>query len=162
MCGMKHNTGEVASLGPDFLGFILWRPSPRYYGEATLPDLPQGVIPVGVFVDEPADLVLGSAMRLGLGGIQLHGAGSPGYCIELRESLRTKGLGTASLIKAFSVGPDIRFESVEEYLPACDYFLFDTKGELPGGTGKSFDWELLREYPFDKPYFLSGGIGDSH
>lgn len=41
----------------------------------------------------------------------------------------------------------------------CDYFLFDTKGALPGGNGFTFDWNLLRAYPSSKPYFLSGGIG---
>ena len=41
----------------------------------------------------------------------------------------------------------------------CDYYLFDTKGELPGGNGYAFNWEVLKDYPSTKPYFLSGGIG---
>ena len=41
----------------------------------------------------------------------------------------------------------------------CDYFLFDTKGKFPGGNGISFDWKILKSYKFNKPYFLSGGIG---
>ena len=44
-------------------------------------------------------------------------------------------------------------------MPACDYFLFDTKTEKPGGSGKKFNWEKLKEYTLDKPFFLSGGIG---
>ncbi len=40
-----------------------------------------------------------------------------------------------------------------------DYFLFDTKGKLPGGNGYTFNWDVLKEYPSTKPYFLSGGIG---
>ena len=41
----------------------------------------------------------------------------------------------------------------------CDYFLFDTKGKLPGGNGYTFDWSVLNSYPSSKPFFLSGGIG---
>ena len=41
----------------------------------------------------------------------------------------------------------------------CDYFLFDTKGKLPGGNGTTFDWKVLEKYPSSKPFFLSGGIG---
>ena len=41
----------------------------------------------------------------------------------------------------------------------CDFFLFDTKGKLPGGNGQTFNWQLLEHYTFTKPYFLSGGIG---
>ena len=37
--------------------------------------------------------------------------------------------------------------------------MFDTKGELPGGNGYTFDWSVLKNYPSQKPYFLSGGIG---
>ena len=40
-----------------------------------------------------------------------------------------------------------------------DYFLFDTKGKLPDGNGTKFNWEILKKYQLDKPYFLSGGIG---
>ena len=44
-------------------------------------------------------------------------------------------------------------------MPYCDSFLFDTRSELPGGSGKKFDWQLLHNYNLDTPYFLSGGIG---
>jgi phosphoribosylanthranilate isomerase len=45
-----------------------------------------------------------------------------------------------------------------QYVPVCDYFLFDTKSENPGGSGMKFNWEKLKEYSLDKPFFLSGGI----
>jgi phosphoribosylanthranilate isomerase len=45
------------------------------------------------------------------------------------------------------------------YESVCDYFLFDTKGELPGGNGLHFDWTILKDYSSKKPFFLSGGIG---
>ena len=48
---------------------------------------------------------------------------------------------------------------LDAYEDSCDYFLFDTKGKLPGGNGYTFDWNLLADYTATKPYFLSGGIG---
>ena len=51
------------------------------------------------------------------------------------------------------------FSELKIYEDVCDYYLFDTKGELPGGNGFSFDWEVLKNYPSQKPFFLSGGIG---
>ena len=44
------------------------------------------------------------------------------------------------------------------YESVCDFFLFDTKGKLPGGNGYAFDWTILSNYPSTKPFFLSGGI----
>lgn len=161
VCGMKYNPGAVAALKPDYLGFIFWEGSPRHYAETHLPALPEGVIPVGVFVDEAVVQVLQKADRLGLGALQLHGGESPAYCRQLRGQLRELGMGSVRLIKAFSVGSDFHYDSLRPYLPHCDYFLFDTRGDLPGGTGQTFDWGVLRDYPFDKPYFLSGGIGEA-
>ena len=48
---------------------------------------------------------------------------------------------------------------MKPYEKSCDFFLFDTKGELPGGNGYCFDWSTLKAYPSEKPFFLSGGIG---
>jgi phosphoribosylanthranilate isomerase len=51
------------------------------------------------------------------------------------------------------------FDQIEPFETVCDYFLFDTKGKLPGGNGTTFDWKVLEQYPSQKPFFLSGGIG---
>ena len=48
---------------------------------------------------------------------------------------------------------------MKPYEAVCDYFLFDTKGKLPGGNGYTFNWNVLKDYPSTKPFFLSGGIG---
>ena len=63
------------------------------------------------------------------------------------------------VIKAFSIQNDFDFSELKAYENSCDFFLFDTKGELPGGNGYCFDWSLLKAYPSKKPFFLSGGIG---
>ena len=51
------------------------------------------------------------------------------------------------------------FAQLSAYADVCDYFLFDTKGHLPGGTGQKFNWKLLKNYSGSVPFFLSGGIG---
>jgi len=48
---------------------------------------------------------------------------------------------------------------VHEYEKCCDFFLFDTKTSIPGGSGCQFDWAILKEYSGSTPFFLSGGIG---
>jgi len=63
------------------------------------------------------------------------------------------------IIKVFSVDSSFDFDELKPFESVCDYFLFDTKGKLPGGNGISFDWKVLENYSFEKPYFLSGGIG---
>ena len=87
---------------------------------------------------------------------------------QLIENYPERSRGTAShqtksnsieIIKAFSIQDQFNFQELETYLPVVDYFLFDTKGKNPGGNGFTFDWEVLKNYPFQKPFFLSGGIG---
>lgn len=68
-------------------------------------------------------------------------------------------LNSTEIIKAFSIQDQFNFQELEKYLPVVDYFLFDTKGKNPGGNGFTFDWQVLKNYPFQKPFFLSGGIG---
>ena len=160
VCGMKHNPREVASLEPDYLGFIFWEGSPRNYTQSGIPELPPGITRVGVFVDAPTGFVVDKVGEFGLGAVQLHGKESPDYCGDLKNDLESSQ--PVALIKAFPVGDTFDFAILEPYLAETDYFLFDTKGILPGGNGRNFDWTLLGEYPFEHPFFLSGGIGEAH
>jgi phosphoribosylanthranilate isomerase len=72
-------------------------------------------------------------------------------CKELNEA-------GVRIIKVFSVGPEFDFESTKPYHSTAKFFLFDTAGEGYGGTGKTFDWRLLRKYDQEIPFFLSGGL----
>lgn len=63
------------------------------------------------------------------------------------------------VIKVFSIKDDFNFQELAPYLSVVDYFLFDTKGKHHGGNGETFNWKVLENYPFEKPFFLSGGIG---
>ncbi|MGB5507963.1 phosphoribosylanthranilate isomerase [Robiginitalea sp.] len=160
VCGMKYNPAEVIQLGPDYLGFIFWEGTPRNFTGQEIPELPVNTKAVGVFVDESIENIFGIIEKYGLKGVQLHGQESVEYCFELYERLQ-KEAPEVELIKAFAIGPGFSFESLQGYLEVCHYFLFDTRGELPGGNGTRFDWEQLRDYPYEKPYLLSGGIGEN-
>ena len=63
------------------------------------------------------------------------------------------------IIKVFGIKDTFDFEILRPYLEVVDFFLFDTKGKERGGNGFRFDWSVLEHYPFEKPFFLSGGIG---
>jgi phosphoribosylanthranilate isomerase len=73
--------------------------------------------------------------------------------------LRNKLTKGTEIIKVFSILGEFDFSVLQAFEAVCDFFLFDTKGKLPGGNGTTFDWKVLKEYPSTKPFFLSGGIG---
>ena len=153
VCGMREtkNIKALASLQPDYMGFIFWETSKRYC--ATIPsDIPKAIKKVGVFVDETTEQIKAKVKLFGLDAVQLHGDESTKQCAAL--------LNLCEVIKAFRIGPD--FEQLVPYKDHCTYFLFDTQGPLPGGNGTAFDWELLMGYSLDTPFFLSGGIGLGH
>ena len=158
VCGMRNPeniSGVVAAL-PDFLGFIFYPKSKRFVGFDPSPEIfaivPESVIKVGVFVDETPERVLETAQNWNLNVVQLHGHETPEYCSQIKNSGIT-------VFKAFSVDEHFDFNLLYTYSGVCDYFLFDTKGQLPGGTGQKFNWQLLENYIGDVPFFLSGGIG---
>jgi len=155
VCGMQEteNIAALASLQPDYMGFIFWEPSKRYC--TTVPtDIPKHIKKVGVFVDETTKQIKEKVKLFGLDAVQLHGDESPRQCAAL--------LNLCEVIKAFRIGPGFDFKTLTPYQDHCTYFLFDTQGPLPGGNGTAFDWKLLAGYTLDTPFFLSGGIGLGH
>ena len=151
----ENISGIVAAL-PDFIGFIFYPKSKRFVGfepsAEVLEVIPESVKKVGVFVDETPERVLEICRNWNLNVAQLHGNETPEYCRQIRETGIT-------VFKAFSVDEQFKFEKLKAYSGICDCFLFDTKGQLPGGTGHKFNWQLLENYQADAPFFLSGGIG---
>lgn len=157
VCGMKfpENIEQVAALQPDYMGFIFYGKSPRNF-EAYIPELPSGIKKTGVFVDASINIVLEKILKYHLSAVQLHGDETATYCAELRKELSDEKV---EIIKVFSIKDHFNFEVLRRYEGIVDYFLFDTKGKNKGGNGYAFDWEILKNYPSDTPFFLSGGIG---
>ncbi len=158
VCGMREagNLAAVAGLNPDLLGFIFYEKSKRYMRADLDPELvrslPPGVGKVGVFVDAELSELVATACQYQLDYVQLHGHETADYC----HQANAQGL---HLIKAFAVDETFDFSQLAAYSSACDYFLFDTKGELPGGNGTAFDWSVLASYTGPTPFLLSGGLG---
>ncbi len=148
----SENIKEIATLQPDYLGFIFWEKSSRLMDVASIPEIPKSIKKVGVFVNSSIQEIISKVKQYELDVVQLHGNESAFFCTEIK-------LLNVEIIKVFSIGTNFDFSVLEKFLPMVDYFLFDTKGKLPGGNGVTFDWNLLEKYPFDKPFFLSGGIG---
>ena len=153
VCGMKYqdNIEAVANLKPDYLGFIFHEPSARHF-ENIIPKLSKLIKKVGVFVDETVEFISSQIEKHELNAIQLHGHESPEMCRLLKST-------NIKVIKVFSIKDEFDFSVLTPYEDVCDYFLFDTKGRLPGGNGYTFDWSVLNNYPSTKPFLLSGGIG---
>ena len=147
-----ENITEISALQPDYLGFIFWEKSKRNMTLDAIPELPETIKKVGVFVDASIQEIAAKINQYQLDVIQLHGNESVIFCRNVKK------LGV-EVIKVFSMNSNFNFSLVKEYVLAVDYFLFDTKGKLPGGNGVTFDWKILENYHCDTPYFLSGGIG---
>lgn len=152
ICGMKYseNIQEITEVLPDYLGFIFYEKSPRFF-DGEIPELANTVQKVGVFVNAPISDILQKIKEYNLQVVQLHGNESPEICEILK-------IINIPVIKVFSIDDSFDFEAIQPYESVCDYFLFDTKGQNPGGNGTAFNWQILKNYPSKKPFFLSGGI----
>ena len=160
VCGMREaeNIREVEALHPDWMGFVFWSKSKRFVGE--LPGyMPVHARRVGVFVDEDAEQVGRIARTYGLDIIQLHGSESPDYIGQLKSALALQLGREVHVVKAFNIGTADDLAATTAYNGVADYFLFDTKAQLPGGSGRQFDWSVLAAYDGPTPFILSGGIG---
>ena len=161
VCGMKYqdNINQVAELQPDYLGFIFYDGSSRFF-DSIMPQLSKKISKVGVFVNASIQNIIEIIEKYDLQAVQLHGEESPAFCEELKKQLNIdRSKNTIEIIKVFSIKDEFNFNILRPYEEVCDYFLFDTKGKLPGGNGYTFDWKVLKDYPSVKPFFLSGGLG---
>lgn len=163
-----ENILAITQLPIDFIGFILYPDSPRFVGKKGLPqwlekyeDELDGIARVGVFVNAEVDQILNAVHDFRLDYVQLHGDESPEYCRELQTYWTISSMRSAQIIKAFRVDKTFDFANTQAYERLCAYFLFDTKAQEYGGTGKRFDWSILEKYMGITPYLLSGGIDET-
>ena len=159
VCGMRdpENIRAVESLGIDVMGFIFWRPSSRHVGE--VPSyLPRNCRRAGVFVDAALQDILAAVKDFRLDVVQFHGHETPEAISALKE--KAVALNPAvRIVKSLAVTGPEDLQQTASYEDVCDAFLFDAKGKLPGGNGRQFDWNVLRQYRGRHPFLLSGGIG---
>lgn len=130
----------------DYFGFIFYPGSPRFVTKTPAISAKK----VGVFVNADPDFILEKIGSEKLHAIQFHGTESPSDIRKIKSGVQKW--------KAFGIQNASDFEQCKAYEGIVDAFLFDTKSSQFGGTGKSFDWELLNDYQGKTPFFLSGGI----
>ena len=156
VCGLNNqvNMEELVTLQPDFMGFIFYEKSKRFFQKENekinFVRKIKSINKVGVFVNAAFEEIIKKVKELDLQFVQLHGDESPEFCADLQKEVK--------VIKAFRIDHNFDFKSTEAYLQTCEYFLFDCFTEAYGGSGQKFNWRQLLDFPFNKKYFLSGGI----
>lgn len=164
ICGINSRAALEAAVnnGARFVGFVFYRPSPRFVepeDAALLAALvPPHITKVGVFVDADPVEIDDALLQVPLDLLQLHGTESPRNVDELRQTFRLP------VIKAIKVDEAADVELARRFEGHADYLMFDAKppadaeGLLPGGNALSFDWRLLAGQTWKMPWFLSGGL----
>ncbi len=160
ICGItdKDDAFKAIKFGADALGFVFTKKSPRYVSPSRARNiisiLPPFITTVGVFVNERQGAVNDIVSFAGLNAVQLHGDEDPQYVRRLKR-------GNCAVIKAFRVNAAFDFDMIKKY--DVNGILFDAYQEdAYGGTGKTFNWELLRQADIKRPYILSGGLNQEN
>ena len=155
ICGItrREDAELAASLGASFVGFVLWKDSPRAVTLGTVrqitPSLPTTVTPVGVFVDPTADEVMAAA-DAGIQMAQIHSA-APSFL---------RGV-TIPVVRAVHLAID-RIDGVEPDI-ADDLVLLDAHDPVKhGGTGKTVDWRRAALIAKSRRVILAGGLTPSN
>jgi len=157
VCGMTLPEQVIAldEMGVDLAGFIFYPKSPRYIGNKIsaerMKHIKGKIAKVGVFVNMPYDELMRTVEDYRLDMVQLHGDESPVFCEKVANYI--------TVVKAFRLSDNDPIEwMVKPFHDSSDMYMFDTLGAGYGGTGKKFDWEMLKKSVINKIYFLSGGI----
>ena len=161
VCGITNEKDalKAANLGAWAVGFIFHKKSPRFISpfkaKKIIDKLPPFVTPVGVFVNHNAGAMRDIINHCGLRAVQLHGDEDYHFCHRLRRY-------NVKIIKAFRVGSSLDIKNIESY--KVDAYLFDTLDkDNYGGTGKTFDWNLIKEVKsLNVPIILSGGLNSKN
>ena len=157
VCGvtMPSQLEAMDEMGIDLAGFIFYPKSPRYMVDKIPADylrrFRRRIAKVGVFVNTPYEELMRTVEEYRLDMVQLHGDEIPRYCEKVANYI--------TVIKAFRLSDNDPIDwMAKPYDDACDMYMFDTLGAGYGGTGKKFDWNVLKNSTIDKLFFLSGGI----
>jgi indole-3-glycerol phosphate synthase/phosphoribosylanthranilate isomerase len=159
ICGItsREDAAVAVAAGADAIGFVFWPRSPRAVDPATAraiaATLPPFILRIGVFVDASPEEMRRVADEVGLDMVQLHGAETP-------EAV-TRAPRRA--VKAVRVGPGFQPAEALRYSGTAAALLLDTRldgdGGPPGGTGRTFDWSLVRPVREGTSYLiLAGGL----
>jgi phosphoribosylanthranilate isomerase len=157
-CGITNidDAAEAVRLGAWAIGMIHWEPSVRRVDPTAAVEIAAAFRRkaeiVGVFVNPTLGEVTQAVENEQLSMVQLNGEEGASFCAEIGRRTGVK------VIKAIHVASAADIHAGEAYR-WVDYHLFDRKAkDLPGGTGETFDWDLLRNHRSDVPAILAGGL----
>lgn len=160
ICGItKPEQGQaIAKLGATALGFICVEASPRYVTPMQIQEVVEQLLVrvdrIGVFADASVEEISQIVAQTSLSAVQLHGNESPEFCEQLRQSLPE-----VEILKALRVRTQECLNQAVTYTNCVDTLLLDAyHPQLLGGTGKTLDWETLRQFRPSCPWFLAGGL----
>ena len=159
ICGVKDIkiAKHAINCGASFLGFVFFENSSRNISvnkcAEILKEINGKVNTVAVTVN-PTDSELKTYSDMNFTHLQLHGNESSNDVRKINETYNLK------IIKAFSISEESDLDKIKEYCPYIDHILLDSKQkqDMPGGTGQTFDWKIIRNFSPNKSFFLSGGL----
>lgn len=159
ICGVKSKEVILASYKADYLGFVFYPKSPRFVNAELAKNLSKFCHPsqkkVGLFVNSEENVIEYISDYVDLDYIQLHGEESIQKIKYIKKKVKKP------IIKSIAVSSKKDAEKYKDYNNICDMILFDTKPidpSIPGGTGRKFDWNLLKEFKIKNEWMLAGGI----
>lgn len=154
ICGITNieDAQAAEALGADAIGFIFAKSPRRVTIKQAAKIIKQTgpfIVKVGVFADAPRKDVL-AAIKCGIDVLQFHGCENDKYCAYFAKYCK--------IIKVIRVRDKNSLKQTAEY-PHADAFLFDTFSEkVLGGTGRHFDWSVLKGIKLKRPFIVGGGV----
>ena len=170
ICGTT-NLGDALTAvqaGADALGFVFYEKSPRKIDRASageiVKNLPPKIEKVGVFVDEPVEKILNTVAHAGLTAVQLHGSQSRKP--EFIEALKIgRDLKLFVVLPATEISGDPGW-SVDGESGISAVFFDSGTPQLPGGTGRTFDWKTaasgIRRISEKLKVVVAGGLNSTN
>lgn len=174
ICGITKldQAQAIARMGVDALGFICVSASPRYISPTSIGQITSALEMgnatkhldlIGVFLNASSEEICQTVIQGGLNGVQLHGDEPPEFCKELRSHLHQIHNQSPhqhlKLIKALRIKNTEGLAQAKTYSDVVDTILLDAYDpQMAGGTGKTIDWQMLRDFRLHCPWWLAGGL----
>lgn len=165
VCGIREPADAAAmdALGVDWVGFNFHPGSSRHINPEAAAPLIRSLgrpVPVGVFVDADSQFVIKVAGLTGIRFAQLHGNEDWDYVMRMPIPV-IKAIPHTRLADLGGLREGLEASLKRGGKTPLAYFLVDTQSGDKGfgGSGKTFDWNLLKRNPLPLPFFLAGGLG---
>ena len=173
ICGITKldQAQAIVQMGVNALGFICVSSSPRYISPTAIGQITSSLLSaqpeiarlseldlIGVFLNSSISEISETVALAGLNAVQLHGDESPEFCNQVRSHLSATN-PTIKLIKALRVKDQAGLEQAHLFSNVVDAILLDAYDpHMAGGTGKTLDWQMLRDFRPACDWWLAGGL----